>query len=260
MFGILGIMAVLLAAGFVAVADDSSAATTFDLSADGDDYVKVSGDLKYTLTYDIDSNLSFTATLTDSDGDTAGSVSPSSGTLYASSTSRAFTVTAPSTAGDYTLKVTVTETVDEEEVTYERTAFLRAVDPITLSVTVENEGDAARSFIAYFYIQDGDEWTKLDDSKQTVKVEANASQTVTYDYIVRDVETTTFCLQADDDAVIGGAISGLGTDNAHTYYTEENDYRVIEYICIAVLIVLLVIAIWIYRKPVKNRGKPKARR
>lgn len=252
-------MTVLLAAGFVAVADDSSAASTFDLQPDENDYVKVSGTLKYTLTYDIDSNLTYKATLVNSDGDSAGSVSPSSGTLYSSSTSRTFTVTAPSTAGDYTLKVTVTETVDEEEVTYERTAFVRAVDPITLSVTVENRGDAARSFMAYFYIQDGDEWTKLEDSGKEVSVDAKGSQTVTYDYIVRDVETTTFCLQADDSS-IGGEISGLGPDYAHTYYTEANDYKVIEYICIAVLIVLLIVAIWVYRKPVKNRGKPKARR
>ncbi len=260
MFGILGMMAVLLAVGFVAAADDSSAEPTFDLTAEGDDYVKVSGTLEYVLTYSVDATMEYEATLVDSDGTSAGSVSVSSGKLYTSGSTKTFTVTAPSTAGDYTLKLTFTQTVDEQEVTYERSAYVKVVDPITLSVTVENEGDAARSFIAYFYIQDGEDWTKLDDSKQTVEVKANDSTTVTYDYVVRDVEATTFCLQADDAAVIGGAISGLGTENAHTYYTEANDYTVLEYLCVGVLVVLLVIAIWIYRKPIKNRGKPKARR
>ena len=48
--------------------------------------------------------------------------------------------------------------------------------------------------------------------------------------------------------------------NTGTVYTSSNDYRLVEYLCIGVLVVLLIIAIWIYRKPIKNRGKPKARR
>ena len=259
MFGILGIMAVLLAAGFVA-ADDSSAAASFNLAPSGDDYAKVSGSLTYKLTYAIDENMTYKIELVDSDGKSAGSVSVSSGTLYASSTSKTFTVTMPSTAGEYTLELTVTQTVtDGDDIEYKRYAYVKAVDPITLSVTVENNGDAKRSFMAYFYIQDGEEWTKIEGSGQTVTVEAESSETVTYDYIVRDVENTTFCLQADD-AAIGGEIKGLGPEYAHTFYTEGNDYKVIEYICIAVLVVLVILAIWIYRKPVKNRGKPKARR
>ena len=148
MFGILGIMAVLLAAGFVA-ADDSSAAASFNLAPSGDDYAKVSGSLTYKLTYAIDENMTYDIKLVDSDGKSAGSVSVSSGTLYASSTSKTFTVTMPSTAGDYTLELTVTQTVtDGDNIEYKRYAYARAVDPITLSVTVENNGDAKR-FISF---------------------------------------------------------------------------------------------------------------
>ena len=151
-------------------------------------------------------------------------------------------------------------TVTEGETEYVRTAYVRAVDPIKLSVTVENTSAVSRSFVAYFYVKDGDGWMKLDDSKQTVDVEANGSQTLSYDYVVKDVSNTTFCLKAEDTATIGGEIKGLGEEYAHTYYTSANDYKMIEYLCIGVLVVLLIVAFWIYRKPVRNFGKPKGRR
>ena len=256
-------MTVLLAVGFVAVADDSSATESFELSAKGDDYVAVGKTLTYVLTYDIDTSLPFKAELLDSDGNAVGKVSPASDSLSPSQTSETFEVTAPDTAGDCYLRVTVTkpaETEGGEETTFVRTAYLKAVDPIVLSVTVENKGDAQRTFTACFYIQDGDDWIRLDDSEQqNITVNAGATRTITYNYVVKDVENTTFCLQAEG-AALGGDIVGLGPDHAHTFYKDANDYKVIEYVCIAVLVILLIVAIWIFRKPIKNRGKPKARR
>jgi hypothetical protein len=34
----------------------------------------------------------------------------------------------------------------------------------------------------------------------------------------------------------------------------------IEYLCIGVIVILLIVAIWVYRKPIRNFGKPKGRR
>ena len=258
MFAILGILAIACAAGIVLLSDDSSA-SSFSLAPQGDDdFAKVSSStLKYVLAYSLDgTQATYVAALEDSDGKSVGSVSSSTGTIYSTSKTRTLTLTLPSDAGDYTLRVTVTEGENQ----YVRTAYVRAVDPITLKATVTNDSAVSRSFVAYFYVQDGDTWTKIEGSKQTVNVDANGSQTLSYDYVVRDVSNTTFCLKAEDTATIGGDIKGLGEDYAHTYYTSANDYKMIEYLCIGVLVILLAIAIWIYRKPIRNFGKPKGRR
>ncbi len=263
MFAILGILAIACAAGIVLLSDDSSA-SSFSVSpeTEGTDFAKVSSTLRYTINYTLDSSqATYVAVLEDSDGNSKGSVSSSSGTLYSTSHTRTLTLTLPADAGDYTLKVTVTEGADENKVEYVRTAYVRAVDPIKLSVTVNNNGAVARSFVAYFWVEKDTGWERIDGSKQTVDVSANGSKTVTYDYVVRDVSNTTFCLKAADDTVtIGGEIQGLGEDHAHTYYTSANDYRMIEYLCIGVIVILLIVAIWIYRKPIRNFGKPKGRR
>ena len=256
MFAILGILAIACAAGIVLLSDDSSA-SSFSVHANENDYAKTSSTLTYKIDYDLDSaQATYKAVLEDDDGNSKGSVSSSTGTLYSTSHSRTLTLTLPSDAGDYYLKVTITE----GETEYVRTAYVRAVDPIKLSVTVNNTSAVARSFVAYFWVETDEGWEKIDGSKQTVDVSANGSKTVTYDYIVRDVSSTTFCLKAEDTATIGGDIQGLGEEHAHTYYTSANDYKMIEYLCIAVLVVLLVVALWVYRKPVRNFGKPKGRR
>ena len=254
----MGILAIACAFGIIAVADDASAAEVLSLEPKDKDYAKVSGSLTYVLTYEISENATLSGALLDEDEKEVGSVSLGGTTLYKSSTTRSITVTLPSDAGDYRLKITAT--IGEDS--YDRYAYVKAVDPITLSVTIENKGTAARSFVAYFYIEDDEgNWNKLEDSKQTVSIDAKGEKAVTYDYVVKDVENTTFCLKpSDEDASIGGVVSGLGEENAHTFYTSANDYKLIEYLCIAILVVLAIVAIWIYRKPIKNRGKPKARR
>jgi hypothetical protein len=266
MFAILGILAIACAAGIVLLSDDSSA-SSFDVHAKENDYGKVSSSLTYYMDYVLDSTeATYEAVLLDSDGNSKGTVSKSPSTLRNTSSRATFTISLPSDAGDYTLKVTVTEGSDENKVEYVRTAYVRAVDPIKLSVTVNNTGAVARSFVAYFYVETDDGFVKAEtvsaggSSKQTIDVAANGSKTVTYDYVVRDASNTTFCLKADDTATIGGDIQGLGEDHAHTYYTSANDYKMIEYLCIGVIVILLIVALWVYRKPIRNFGKPKGRR
>lgn len=251
---IIGVLAIAGAVGVVALADDSSA-STFDLVPDEDDYAKVSGSLSYKLKYIVDADVPYTAKIVDSKGDSVGSVSPSSGTLYKGGSDRTLSLSMPSTAGDYKLVVEFTE----NDAKVQRTAFVRAVDPIELSITVENKGDASRTFMVHFYIKDGDSWNKIEDSGEEITVDAKGTKDVTYDYIVRDVRNTTFCLVAETGS-LGEEISGLGFENAHSFYTSPNDYTLIEWICVIVLLILIVIAIWIYRKPIRNRGKPKGRR
>ena len=263
MFGILGVLALMCAVAFAVPADISSAeddtkyVSSFSLEPKTDDYAKVSGTLDYVLKYSlVGSSATAKATLLDSDGNSVGTATMSSSTLNSYSPSTNVNVTLPSTAGYYTLKVTVTE----GEATYERFAEVKAVDPVKMSVTLENKGEVARTFKAAFYFQEGEGWVVVDGSEQSVTVEAKSTKDVTYDYITKDISGKTFCLKAVDSSSVGGEIVGLGEEHAHTFYTSGNDYTLIEYLCVGIIVILLIVALWIYRKPIKNRGKPKARR
>lgn len=255
MFAIIGILAIAGAVAFV-VADDSSAAS-FDLQPSGDDYGKTGSSITYDLEYSVDnSSAKYKAILVDgNNNDVNATISSSTGSLYDKG-SREFNITLPKNAGDYRLKVTITDG-DKEYVRY---AYVRAVEAVTLSATVENTGDASRSFAVYFYLKDGSNWNRLDDSKQDITIGAGESRTITYDYVVRDLSSQTFCIMADDSSTVGAAIQGLGPEHAHAFYTSEKSYTLFEVIAVVVLIILAIIAIWVYRKPVRNFGKPKGRR
>ncbi|MBR6871381.1 MAG: hypothetical protein IKM91_07180, partial [Candidatus Methanomethylophilaceae archaeon] len=58
----------------------------------------------------------------------------------------------------------------------------------------------------------------------------------------------------------GGVVDIEGLDEKHDFYVGDNDYSV--YIALVVLFVILaiILLVWVYRKPVKNFGKPKSRR
>jgi hypothetical protein len=53
-------------------------------------------------------------------------------------------------------------------------------------------------------------------------------------------------------------ISGLGVE--HTFYSNDNDYAWLTALALIILILLLIWAYRVYRKPIKNFGKPKSRR
>ena len=246
-------MAIAAAFGLIVISDDASA-MSFDLS--GDDYAKVDSSVTFTLAYDVESDVKYSAKLINASGEEMASAvsSGSSGTLYKSSSSdKSITVRAPKDAGNYRLVVSVTSTDGAAIETL--TAPIKAVEPIVLSATLKNDASAERALTIYFVINGA----QVDDSKQDVTVPANGTKTVTYDYIVKNVSETTFYLVADE-ATFGGQVSGLGPDNAHTFYVDDKSYTWIEVIAVIVLLIVVFLMIWVYRKPVKNFGKPKARR
>ena len=165
--------------------DDTKYVSSFSLEPKTDDYAKVSGTLDYVLKYSlVGSSATAKATLLDSDGNSVGTATMSSSTLNSYSPSTNVNVTLPSTAGYYTLKVTVTE----GEATYERFAEVKAVDPVKMSVTLENKGEVARTFKAAFYFQEGEGWVVVDGSEQSVTVEAKSTKDVEITSIGEDEE------------------------------------------------------------------------
>ena len=55
-------------------------------------------------------------------------------------------------------------------------------------------------------------------------------------------------------------VEGLGAEGTVTFYVGQTSYTLVETIMVIFIIVLLIVLLFIIRKPVKNIGKPKARR
>ena len=73
----------------------------------------------------------------------------------------------------------------------------------------------------------------------------------------RRAEKSVLVIEKD---TFGGQVTGLGPEHTHTIYVEDKSYTFIEVTAVIVLIIVVLLMIWVYRKPVKNFGKPKARR
>ena len=217
---------------------------------------------------DMNMSISYTASLKDSAGETVSNgVSPSSGDLV-SSQAETLTVSAPDEAGNYTLKVEfeaeVTYTVVDEEgeetektetVTRTEEYPVRVVEPIVLSVTLTNDSDLSlESYGVYFKI-DGE---IVEDSYQTIDLDGRGTTTVTYDWVTdAGAGSHTYALVAAD----GGNMAEIsGLDVEHTFYIGDNDYTWMIALLVLVIVIVILVMVWVYRKPVKNYGKPKSRR
>ncbi|MDO5853291.1 MAG: CARDB domain-containing protein [Thermoplasmata archaeon] len=233
-------------------------------TSDTADYVITYNNTDYNDYQDMSMAISYTAALKDSSGSSVSSgVSPSSGTLDNGGTAT-LTVTAPSTTGTYTLEVSyeieVTYTDDEgetveEDLTADRTYSIKVVEPVTLSVTVANNSDVDLSgFGVYFYVNG----EKLEDSYTTFDLEKEGSTTVTYEYVA-DLSNGQyrFSIQAADTGNLV-SITGLGTE--YTFYVGDSSYTLWIALAVMVIILLAIVMVWVYRKPVRNYGKPKSRR
>lgn len=260
-FLIAALLALTCFAGAAVLASDDSEAVSIGLNGDAD-WVQTGKTIEFEVDasgYASSDNVAFTAAVYDSSGKLmSGAVTTSEYSVSYSDYSRTLTVTAPKTAGDYRLVVTFTQEDDSGAKTEigQRALPFKAVDPVKLSVNLSNNQDAARTMVVYFVING----VRADDSRQEVTVPANGSKTVTYDYLVRDLQQeTTFYLVADSDS-LGGDVQGLGPEHSHTFYVNDNDYTLYEVLAVIVLIIVAILAIYVYRKPVKNYGKPKSRR
>ena len=244
-------MAIAAAFGLVVFSDDASA-MSYDLS--GADFAEVDTTESFKLSYNgMPEDAEYVAKLVDSNGnEMTSSITSGSGKLTESKDrSVDISVRAPKDAGNYRLVVTIL--IEDEEFTT-LTAPFKAVEAVTLSATLENKESAERALTIYFYIND----VKVEDSKQEITVPANGTKEVTYDYVVKDLSReSTFYILADE-ATFGGQVEGLG--EKHTFYAEQTSYTWLEVIAVIVLVIMAIIAIWVYRKPIKNYGKPKARR
>lgn len=216
---------------------------------------------------DFNMSISYTASLIDRNGDTVSNgVSPSSGDLE-NAVPKTLTVSAPKEAGtcrlvvNYTAEVSYTTTdaegeAQEQKETIERTEeyTIRVVNPITLSVTLTNESNEAVQAGVYFYVNG----ERLEDSYTVLNLDANGTSTISYDWITASGTGSYEFYVGTVDGNNMVNIDGLG--EKHTFYIGDNDYTWMIVLLVVVIIVLVIVMVWVYRKPVKNYGKPKSRR
>ncbi len=168
------------------------------------------------------------------------------------------TITAPSTAGTYRLVVVFTYTLDDgDSQTETKEALLKVVEPITLSIDITNNSNVdLKELLLDFYV-DG---VKVNDDPVEATVAAGSTTTVTYDYAADSISTGshTFKVMVSDDSLIVNNITGL--DENHTFYVGHSSYGWLNILMFVFLIIIVLMAVYIYRKPVKNYGKPKSRR
>jgi len=254
----LGIMVLMLAAAFCCVADASDAKG--QIEHDGDNFIKVEGTSEFKISYtldagDEDKSITYTAKVVNKAGETqSNAVTPTTGSLD-NGVTKTLTVTAPKTAGNYELVVEFSVgTGDDVKKTEERYLF-KAVNPIKLTVNLKAEKSSLdlQSFGVYFYIDD----IKMDDSYTTISLAYDGTGSVSYDWVADPApnSTHTFYVKA-----VGGQSLIKGLDEVHTFYANDSDYSLVTALAMIILIVLIIIMIWVYRKPVKNFGKPKSRR
>jgi hypothetical protein len=202
-------------------------------------------------------DIKFEAKVVDKSGNTQSSaVTPSSGTLDSGET-KTLTVTVPKTAGTYTLEVKYTLEGEDDNTTdlgTDKETFI-AVNPIVLKVNLKAKevNLGLEEFGVYFYI-DGE---KMEDSYTTINLASNGTGSVSYNWIANPERNSTHTFYVE---AVGGSdlVEGLGEE--YTFYANDNDYSLVIALAFILLIVLIIALVWVYRKPVKNFGKPKSRR
>jgi len=263
MMAAIAVFAMVFAAGAVLLESSSNVDGATSYIQGDTDLVKTGGTLTFSIMYfeteEFDSlEISYKAELKDGRGNVqSNAVSPSSGTLT-NGTESTLTVTAPDAAGKYTLVVTFTAEKDEEDaVTTERTQTVNVVEPIVLSAVLVNNSKVDFTDFAVYFKVNGE---LIEDSRTLVTVSTGGTTTASYEWVVSALPngSHTFQVVAGDENVGGSSTTFLGGEG--TFYVGYSDYGLLNILLVVLLIVLIIVIIYLYRKPVKNYGKPKSRR
>jgi len=198
--------------------------------------------------------------LVDSNGNTqSGAVSPSSYVFQDDDRIKGLTITAPQSPGDYRLVVDfqLTSGSSSEKVT--RTFPIKVVVPILLSVEINNTSNSQVTNLSLQFVIDGNAMDLTDDT-QNISISPNGSRTVTYKWIVDNPSDGrhTYRVQVHEDSTPLANITGLEQD--HHFYIGQSSHTLITWIIGIILVIMILILVWVLRKPVKNFGKPKGRR
>ena len=195
----------------------------------------------------------------DRDGKSAGSVSPSSITnsMFNNDPKQQIKGTVPTKPGDYRLSVEFQMTSDSDGEKFTRTYPVRIVEPIVLTVSINNTSNVD-VVLDFMFVIDG---VEMEIKNENVSIKALESTPVTYNWVVDNPSSGkhTFELKAvGQDNINRLDVEGL--DSEFTFYVGQDTYGWLTIIMVILLVILAIFALWVIRKPIKNYGKPKGRR
>jgi len=224
------------------------------LEADTDDGIYV---VKYGPVYAAHSKI------TDSSGATVSSstVSPADHTfIYQSSSTserKGLGITAPDTAGEYTLVTEFELERGGKRVT--KTYPIKVVDPILLTADVKNSSPDTDVKVSVRFIIDGNEM-EMDAEHENISIEHDGTHTFTYEWITDGASAGrhTYSLMITSADML--SVDVASAEKELEFYVGQDDYTWLTVIFVIVLAILLIVLMWVIRKPVKNFGKPKGRR
>ncbi|MDR2699026.1 MAG: hypothetical protein LBB30_05060 [Candidatus Methanoplasma sp.] len=263
MIAAIAVFAMVFAAGVVLLCDSSDVDGANSYIKGETNVVKTGGSLTYQIMFfeseEFDTlEITYSAVLKDSGGtNQAGSVSPSSGALV-NGIETDLTVKAPATAGKYTLVVTFTENKDEDDkVVTEKTQTITVTQPIKLTTVLKNDSKVDFTDFAVYFVVDG---KLVEGSKTLVSIASGSTATASYEWATEQLPNGehTFKVVAGEENI--GDYKDVITWGEGKFYVGHSDFGLYTILIAIVLILLIIVVIYLYRKPVKNYGKPKSRR
>jgi hypothetical protein len=264
MIAALAVFAMVFTAGAAFIGSSSGVDGASAVIEGETNLVKTGGSLTYQIMFYEDKpfetlDLSYSAVLKDADGNTqSGAVSPSTGSLT-NGVESTLTIKAPAAAGKYILTVTFTEKIDGgSATTTERTQTITVREPITLTAVLKNNSNVDFTDFAVYFRVDG---VLVEESKQLITVKSGETTTVKYEWVTESISNGAHAFQVvAGEENIGDYSGDVIVGGKGEFYVGHSDYGLINILLVVALIVMGIFLFYIYRKPVKNYGKPKSRR
>jgi len=160
---------------------------------------------------------------------------------------------APNAPGAYMLVAEFTYRIDGADVKVTRAIPVNIVAPIVLSVTLHNSGGEIAEMNVRFVVNGN----PIEGSERPVTLRPGETKTETYNWVTGGLAPGKYTITVEGEV---GLVEGPIHASVSEFFVGQTSYTMIEAIVVVILIVLLIILVIIYRKPVKNLGKPKSRR
>jgi len=194
-------------------------------------------------------NYSYTAQVT---GDAV--LSPSSGTPK--TTGRFYmNLTAPEETGTVTITVTCKSAGSQQSVTNVIVYKVKVVEPVVIKATIQNTGNVNVTDVPVtLQLYDDDAWTTFYET--TIDVDAGKSMTFLYNWTALDLGSgehkVRLLLDANDTIV---TFEGGSSVYETTIYNDMSGYGTINTLLWVLIIALVVVIFFVWRRPVKGRKK-----
>lgn len=193
----------------------------------------------------------FAATLRDSNQNDVGFLGEGDGYGNIEGSTN-ITVKMPNAPGTYTLYVTFSFA---DNTVRHKDWIISVVQPYVFSAQVLNEGGVDVNDVTVSFLVDG----VLAGSK-TVNLSAQSSAEVSYSWVTAGLADGQHVseIRIDGDNEFVTLYSGEKS-YISTFYVGQQDYGGTNWFLGIVLAILALVLLWVYRKPVRNRGRPRGR-